>query len=105
MGGPITRNPDETPDVPDELLELAEQLGWLIAFFCCVTSTDPNDQSSISFAAVIPAIPEIGSLIKLENGAICLVDQVMFVAQSENGLVKMTPNIHAVLKAYIDLAD
>jgi hypothetical protein len=91
----VTREPDEFPELPDELLELAKELGWIVAFFVCET----EESDSISFAAAVPTVPEIDSLIKLQNGALCRVDNVMYVLSLENGLMKMTPNVHAVLES------
>jgi hypothetical protein len=94
----VTREPDEFPELPDELLELAKELGWIVVFFVCVTSVDPENQDSVSFAAAIPTVPQIGSLIRLEDGAVCRVEKVLYSACRDNGLLKMTPNVYAVFE-------
>jgi hypothetical protein len=87
----ITRNNDEVPEINAAMLKSAKQLKFPIVQFFVI---DMLTAESISFAAVVAAIPRMGEQIVLENGVRCDVILVSHVLSTRSGVPRSNPKIY-----------
>lgn len=86
----VSHHGDEVPNVSEEMISKAEELGWPIVRIICDDKAADGSSSSVSFAAITQFLPRAGDVIQLEDGKACIVKNAFFN-------VGRTPDEHIVL--------
>jgi hypothetical protein len=98
--GTISYDRDDDAPPPQELYDFALNNGLKVTQVTCFESPKDAD-TAMMFFAVTPEVPRLGERIRLENGRICIVNQVRWVVEkSQSGnlqFVKLVPNVVADL--------
>lgn len=101
---PIEYDPDARPQVTEEMLRDAKELGLHpINVICDEQGAKVGDQSGLSFIALVPSVPRQGDRIGLEDGRTCEVQRVYFKVVSrrdDTGKISsiiLVPSVYAIL--------
>jgi len=99
----ISRDPDQIPSFPPELLDKARKVGkHPVSVICDEPGAKPGDLEGVQFFAIASFIPRVGEKIKLENGRVCIVQSITYVTvtvHNQLGVadeILLQPNIYAV---------
>lgn len=87
----ISRDPDEIPETPPELISNARKLGYQVML---VVLEDDGDVTQ--FWAASPSRPGRGDVIVTADGRPCLVDRVVYATQVRDFGVLLFPTVFAV---------
>jgi hypothetical protein len=82
-----------------EALARARHLGLHpIHIICDEPGAKPGEHTAVTFLAFVAFVPQVGEIIKLEDGKSCQVHKVVHkqLKDHASGLISLTPNVHAV---------
>ena len=100
----INYDPDEIPNITNEMLEDAKQFGLHpVVIICDEPNSQVGDERGVSFAALVSFIPRQGDRIVLEDKRTCEVRRVYYkvvLRKSANGKaesIMLFPNVAAYI--------
>jgi hypothetical protein len=92
----LNYDPGARSQVTDEIVGKARRLGFhVFNVICDEEGARAGDDTGVSFAAVAPFLPRVGEEIQLEDGKVCRVKRVIYVAGAREGFVLVFPNVYA----------
>jgi hypothetical protein len=93
----LNYDPDRVPKFDPETVESARRAGLSqVCVICDEPGAKVGDHIGVSFAAFGTFLPRVGDQIKLQDGELCRVTQVLFKVSGVPEGVVLFPNVYAV---------